>query len=155
MQIKVIWPGKTQNIFLRGLEDVYLKKIGRLAPCRRIQSKEAKGIPEKQSYKILHKEAAALERHIGNDYVICLTDKGKTMPSKDLASLFNRLETGPERFVSFIVGGFLGLDERILEKADMWLSLSPLTFSHELCRVMLLEQIYRSLSIIRGMNYAK
>ncbi|HHF52618.1 MAG TPA: 23S rRNA (pseudouridine(1915)-N(3))-methyltransferase RlmH, partial [Candidatus Aminicenantes bacterium] len=57
--------------------------------------------------------------------------------------------------ISFVVGGFLGLGSEILDRADFVLSLSSMTFSHELARIVLLEQIYRSLTIINGKNYAK
>jgi 23S rRNA (pseudouridine1915-N3)-methyltransferase len=59
------------------------------------------------------------------------------------------------RGTAFVVGGFAGLAGRIMEHADLTLSLSPMTFSHELCRVALVEQIYRALTIMKGKRYAK
>jgi 23S rRNA (pseudouridine1915-N3)-methyltransferase len=77
------------------------------------------------------------------------------MSSVELARFLKKLSASSARAITFVVGGFLGLEERILKKADMLLSLSQMTFSHELSRVMLLEQIYRSLMIIKGRQYAK
>ncbi len=59
------------------------------------------------------------------------------------------------RRLGFVVGGFLGLAERILRRADLRLALSKMTMSHELCRAVLLEQVYRSLTILQGRRYAK
>jgi len=59
------------------------------------------------------------------------------------------------RPTAFVVGGFAGLEAGVLERADLRLSLSRMTFSHELCRVALLEQIYRALTILKGKRYAK
>jgi 23S rRNA (pseudouridine1915-N3)-methyltransferase len=66
-----------------------------------------------------------------------------------------KISSSSARTITFVVGGFLGLEDRILKKADALLSFSQMTFSHELSRVMLLEQIYRSLMIIKGRQYAK
>jgi 23S rRNA (pseudouridine1915-N3)-methyltransferase len=155
MNIKVFWPGKTQNDHIRNLEALYIQKIKRLAKCQVIATKAARGIPEKHARRIKDIEASGLEKHIENDFVVCLSDKGKEVSSSDLAEFLDRLASGPERFVTFIVGGFLGLDDRIIKRANFNLSLSRMTFSHEMSRIMLLEQIYRSLSIIKGYKYAK
>jgi 23S rRNA (pseudouridine1915-N3)-methyltransferase len=67
----------------------------------------------------------------------------------------DRAAAGSARTVAFVVGGFLGLDPRVLDKAHARVSLSRMTFSHELCRIVLMEQIYRSISILKGRQYAK
>ena len=77
------------------------------------------------------------------------------MDSDQLAVFLDRTAMNQPHAITFVVGGFLGLADRLLHKADMQLSLSRLTFSHELTRVVLLEQIYRALTIIKGRNYAK
>ena len=77
------------------------------------------------------------------------------MSSEELAQLLKELAHSSTRKVAFVVGGFLGLDERLLKRADLKLSLSKMTFSHELCRVMLLEQVYRALCLRQGREYAK
>ena len=96
-----------------------------------------------------------LEKHFKNDYIICLFHESKEMSSAELARFLKKVSSSSARAVTFVVGGFLGLEERILKRADALLSLSRMTFSHELSRVMLLEQIYRFLMIIKGRQYAK
>jgi 23S rRNA (pseudouridine1915-N3)-methyltransferase len=155
MKLKILWPGRTKNKELRGLQDFYLARIQKLVPCQLIETPEARGLAEQFSQKILEKEARGLEKHFKDDYIVCLFDEGKEMTSGDLARFFERCSTGSVRAVTFVVGGFLGVAGRVLDKADLRLSLSKMTFSHELCRAMLLEQIYRGLSIMKGRRYAK
>jgi 23S rRNA (pseudouridine1915-N3)-methyltransferase len=155
VKIKVLWPGKTRNSDLRNLQDYYLRRINQIENCEIIETKDVKGISEKDGDRIKKLEAERLEKHFKDDYIICLFHKGKEMSSEELARFLERVSAGSARAVTFVVGGFLGLAERVLERADTHLSLSKMTFSHELSRVMVLEQIYRSLTIARGKQYAK
>jgi len=77
------------------------------------------------------------------------------MDSEEFARFLENLATRAVRVVTFFAGGLLGLKKRILQRTDFRFSLSKLTFSHKLARIMLLEQIFRSLSIIKGRKYAK
>lgn len=155
MMFKILWPGRTRNREVRSLEELYLRKINRLGRCELIETKTAKGIPERFGERIKKIEATELEKHIKDDYIICLFDKGKEMNSEEFARFLDRLTLSSTRVVTFIVGGFLGLNERIISRADFLLSLSRMTFSHELSRILLLEQLYRSLTIIKRRKYAK
>lgn len=154
MQLKVIWPGKTKDREWRALEEFYLGRIRRFQSCALIETKETKGLKDRQIEKIKDIEAKGLEKHIKDDYIICLSDKGAEMTSEDFARFLEKLAVSSQP-VTFVVGGFAGLAERILRRADFLLSLSRMTFSHELSRVVLLEQIYRALTIRKGMHYAK
>ena len=155
MRIRILWPGKTRNRDIKSLQEFYLGRISRLEKCEIIETKAARGIPEKFPQKIKKIEASELEKHFKNDYIICLFHEGKEMSSVELARFLKKISSGSARAVTFVVGGFLGLEEGILKRADTLLSLSRMTFSHELSRAMLLEQIYRSLMIIKGRQYAK
>lgn len=77
------------------------------------------------------------------------------MNSQQFAVFMDRTAMNQPHAISFVAGGFLGLADRILERADTLLSLSRMTLSHEMTRVVLLEQIYRALSILNGRSYAK
>jgi 23S rRNA (pseudouridine1915-N3)-methyltransferase len=155
MKLKILWPGRTKNKDLQGLQNFYMKRIQALASCQVIETPEARGLKERFSEKILDREARGLEKQFQDDYIVCLSDEGKEMTSRELARLFERCSLGSVRAMTFVVGGFLGVAKRILDRADLRLSLSKMTFSHELCRVMLLEQIYRAISIMKGSQYAK
>lgn len=155
MRLRFLWPGPTKNEDVRGLQDQYLRKIGRLATWELVETKGARGLSESAAAKILDIEARGLEKHLANDYIICLLDKGKEMNSEELAVFLDRVAGESARPIAFVAGGFLGLADRLLRKAQTRLSLSRMTLSHELCRVVLLEQVYRSLSIMKGRRYAK
>ena len=155
MKLKILWPGRTRNREIKNLQDDYIKKIGHLNRFELIETKEARGMDERYENKIMDREAQGLEKHFNNDYIICLSDKGKEMNSKEFARFLEKLASHSSRAVTFVVGGFLGLDKRIIQKADFLFSLSKMTFSHELIRLILLEQIYRSLTIMKGQRYAK
>jgi len=155
MRLKILWPGKTQNLNLFEVQSYYLLKINSMQKCEIIETQVAKGMHEKHAEKILEIEASGLEKYLKDDYIICLSDEGKEMNSLQFAQLLERKVMDHPYPVTFVVGGFLGLADRILKRANMLLSLSCMTFSHELTRVVLLEQIYRALSITKGRRYAK
>jgi 23S rRNA (pseudouridine1915-N3)-methyltransferase len=155
MKLRILWPGKTKNREIRNLQQHYLERLNHIVPCELVQTKEARGIEEKFSDKIKEIEAKGLEKHFKDDYIICLFDGGKEMSSPEFARYLKDLDSSSSSGISFVVGGFLGLSERILKRANFILSLSRMTFSHELARIMLLEQIYRALSLLRRRQYSK
>lgn len=155
MRLRFLWPGKTRNRELRILQDFYAERIRALADVEIFETREARGLPEKQADTIKALEAGGLEKHLEDAYIICLLDRGTEMTSQELARLIGGVERNSAKPLAFVVGGFLGLADRVLARADVRLSLSRMTFSHELSRIMLLEQVYRALTIHRGRHYAK
>ncbi|MGI6307619.1 MAG: 23S rRNA (pseudouridine(1915)-N(3))-methyltransferase RlmH [Dethiobacteria bacterium] len=106
--------------------------------------------------KALEEEAGELSRYIRDGaHVIVLAAEGREMTSEELAFYLERLLIEGKVKVDFIIGGPLGLDERIKKRANLCLSLSNLTFPHRMARLILLEQLYRSFKIIRGEPYHK
>lgn len=155
MKLKILWPGHTKNQDIKKIQLDFLKRINHMIKCELIETKEARGIDEKNEEKIKKIEAEGLEKHFGNDYIICLSDRGKEMNSVDFARFLEKLTFQAARTVTFVMGGFLGLEKGVVKRADYLLSLSQMTFSHELSRLVLLEQIYRSLTLLKGKHYAK
>ncbi len=150
-----MWPGKTKNRHLRALQEEFLNRLQLFCRARIVETAEARWVKESQPGRILETEARGLEKHLRDGYIICLSDKGKMMTSEELARLMEKQAMVSARKIMFLVGGFLGLSPEILKKADLQLSLSPLTFSHELARVVLLEQVYRAMNLIKGYSYPK
>lgn len=105
---------------------------------------------KKESEKILE----FLKKEVSpNTFVILLDEKGKDKSTIDLANIFEgKMNTGIDKIV-FIIGGAFGVDEKVFEKADLVLSLSKLTFPHQLVRLILIEQIYRCISILNNSKY--
>ena len=155
MEMKFVWPGRTRTPELRALLEFYLGRIRPISACRVVETREARGMDERDGAKIKALEADGLEKHLDNDYIICLVDDGREMTSAEFARFLDRHRTGASGKPAFVVGGFLGLAERILARADFRLSLSRMTLTHELARVVLVEQVYRALAISKGLQYAK
>ena len=155
MRLKFLWPGRTKSPELRGLLGFYEARIRPFASCEIVETRQARGIDESQAGRIKDLEAASFGKHLDGAYLICLDDRGKEMTSDEFARFLRARERESGRPAVFVVGGFLGLADAVLERADMRLSLSRMTFSHELARVLLLEQVYRALTIIGGRHYAK
>jgi 23S rRNA (pseudouridine1915-N3)-methyltransferase len=154
MKIKILWPGRTKNAAIRALEGFYLERIQALASCQVIATPAARGLEERFAKKIKEIEAKGLEKLFKDDYIVCLIDEGQEMSSKEFAAFLERAAAS-FKAVTFVAGGFLGLASSVLERANLRLSLSRMTLSHELCRAVLMEQLYRSLSIMKGRPYAK
>lgn len=155
MEMNLVWPGKTRNIWIQGLEDEYLTKIKRMGHCSIFTTRDTRGLKEKEKDRILSEEAEGLLKHLNQGYVVCLSDKGRAINSADFADFINKMQSGPYSCVSFVVGGHMGLADSVLQKANLCLSLSKMTFSHEMTRVMLLEQLYRAFGMVQGRKYAK
>jgi len=155
MKIRFLWPGKTRQASLRQVIADHVKRIGGLIPCEILETQEARGVAERFKDRILDIEAKGLEKHLKDDYIVCLSGDGREMTSEELAAWLGQRAACSERTITFVVGGFLGTHRRIMERADMRLSLSRMTFSHELSRVILAEQVYRAISIMKGRQYAK
>jgi 23S rRNA (pseudouridine1915-N3)-methyltransferase len=155
MRLKILWPGRTKSPAVRDLEAFYLGRIRDLAPCEIIVTEAARGLDERAGKKILEIEAKGLEKRLKDDYIVCLFDQGQEMNSQEFGRFMSEREASGVRTLAFLVGGFLGLSGRLIERAGLRLSLSRMTLSHELCRAVLLEQIYRGLSITKGRSYAK
>ena len=106
--------------------------------------------------QIKEKEAQRLMRHVREDaYVIALAIEGKQLDSVELAQKIDHLGIAGKSQIQFVIGGSLGLHKSLLKRADYKLSFSKMTFPHQLMRVILLEQIYRSYRIIAGEPYHK
>jgi len=155
MRIRVLWPGRTKSEAIRQLESFYLKRIASLIPCEIAETETVRGLGEKDAKKIMEIEARGLEKRLKDDYIVCLLDNGREMNSNEFARFIEARGVSGTRSLAFVAGGFLGLAPRIIERADLKLSLSRMTMSHELCRAFLLEQIYRGASLMKGRSYAK
>lgn len=99
-------------------------------------------------------EGARLIAAMGpTDIVVCLDEHGRNMTSRDFAGFIERLTENATRTPCFVIGGAFGLDKSVLQRAEHKLALGPMTFPHEMARVVLLEQLYRADAILRGAPY--
>lgn len=151
--MRFVWVGKTRDSRLRALEEDYLSRIGKVFPCDRIHARPSSdGSDARQRQREGEDIRARLST---GGYNIVWDEGGTLLDSRDFSALISSLADGSTREVNFVVGGHLGLDSTVLETADRRLSLSRMTFPHELCRVLVLEQVYRACSIRNRTPYHK
>ena len=159
MKITILCVGKIKEKFFRMAVDEYVKRLGRYCQLEIVETPDEKtpdGASPKEEEQIKEKEGERLLKNIKpSAYVIALAIEGKSRSSEELADKLERLGVSGNSHITFIIGGSLGLSENVLKRADMLLSFSRMTFPHQLMRVILLEQIYRSYRIIQGEPYHK
>ncbi len=151
--IKIVCVGKVKDKNLKNLIDDYASKISHYHRLEIIEVKdESIGNDEKG---VLSIEADRLLEKIRDDeYVILLDLRGSSIDSLGLADKLDKLFIRNPR-ITFVIGGSLGLDDRLRKRANESLKLSDLTFLHQMTRLILLEQIYRSFKILNHETYHK
>ena len=159
MQIDIVCVGKVKESFFRGALEEYKKRLGRYCKCSEIEVADEKtpdSASEEEVRQIKDKEGARLPSKLqDNAYVIALAIEGKSFTSEGFAAELERLAVGGTSHIQFVIGGSLGLSPQVLQRANLLLSFSKMTFPHQLMRVILLEQIYRSYRIQRNEPYHK
>ena len=150
MKISLLWIGKTKDGRLRALIDEYIKRLGHYG---RISSTELGDITRHSGDKKEKEAELLLSRVEGADYVVLLDEKGKKLNSKELAVFLEKQMISSVKRVIFIIAGAEGSAKALKERANLILSLSPLTFTHDMARLILAEQLYRAFTIIRGEKY--
>lgn len=156
IRIKIICLGKLKEKYWRDAEDEYLKRLQAFVKVEIVELKEESFDGKISAEIIKQKEAEKIKSvldKIKYAFVVVLDEHGKQFSSVDFSKhLFNLVNQGQGEFV-FIIGGPLGLDESILKIAKLKLSFSSFTFTHQMVRVFLLEQIYRAAMIESGRQY--
>ena len=154
-KIRIIVVGNTKASFLKEGEALYLKRLRRYTPTEWIEVKPEKITKGTLKEKLLASEGLSIRKKFHTrDHIIVLDVSGREYSSEALSSRIERLswEGNP---LCFVIGGPLGISKEILRKADETLSLSKLTLTHEMSRMLLLEQLYRAFTIMKGEKYHK
>ena len=159
MRITLITVGKIKEKYLRDAIAEYSKRLSRYCKLEIIEVADEK-TPDQASEaveeNIRNKEGERILKHIRDDmYVITLEIGGKMLSSEEFADKINSLGLQGKSSIAFVIGGSIGLGKEVLRRSDYALSFSKMTFPHQLMRVILLEQVYRSYRIITGEPYHK
>ena len=150
MKFRFVWIGKTKDKNWKALQDDYLRRLSHFVKCevaevRESARHEGPEIEGKRILDVLNQKA----------FVVLLDVSGRKVSSPDLAKEMEGWQLRGLKEVSFVIGGAEGVSSAVGENADYSLSLSFLTFTHEMARVVLLEQLYRAFTIIKGFPYQK
>jgi len=146
MRLRFIWVGKTKDKHWRALQDEYLQRLSHFVRCEIVEIRD--GDKKTEGERILEK--------LNQNTFACVLDvTGQCLSSTDLAKKFENWQNKGTKEISFIIGGADGTSSEVAERADLRLSLSFLTFTHEMARVVLLEQLYRACTILKGFPYQR
>jgi 23S rRNA (pseudouridine1915-N3)-methyltransferase len=146
MKFKFVWVGKTRNAHYRALQEDYLQRLSHFVKCDVVEVRDEG--KENDGKRILEK--------LNQTPFVCLLDvAGKGLKSEQMAELVGKWQDSGLKEVAFVIGGADGVSPEVAKRADIRLSLSFLTFTHEMARVVMLEQLYRSFTIIKGFPYQK
>ena len=153
MRLRLIWMGKTRDAHLRALNEEYLKRLTRFVRCEIVELRESKASSSKVG---IEKDSKRISDALRDGALTVLLDpSGVQWTSHELAEQVQRWSNEGTGEVSFVIGGPLGVSPELAGAADKRWSLSKLTLTHEMSRVLLLEQLYRAYTIIHGLPYQK
>jgi len=154
LKITLLWVGKTRNVHLKSLIEDYWKRLEHfcelsLREVQPVKSETAKG-------RLVTLEGEKLLARVdSSDHLVLLDSSAKSLTTEMFAAWLCKHRDQSTRNLVFVIGGHEGLSEALKRRADFSISLSPLTFTHEMARCLLLEQIYRAFSVIQGFPYHK
>ena len=154
MKIKLIVIGKTKSEFLLDGENEYQKRLKHYCKFSELIIPDIKNGGKLSKKELKVKEGNLILGSIkNNDYVILLDDKGLTLSSIGFAEFLNKKMVSSSHELIFVVGGAFGFSESVYKRANTKLSLSKMTFSHQMVRMIFKEQIYRAFTILKGEKY--
>ena len=157
--VTVVCVGNLKEGYWKGAAAGYQKRLGAFCKLLVVEIEEER-LPQKPSLAQIaagmkEEGRRILSRIPAGSFVIALCIEGKPQSSEELAGLLEQVAIGGKSDISFVIGGSFGLSQEVKERADQSLSMSRMTFPHQLARVMLLEQIYRGYQILNGGKYHK
>ncbi|NLM93876.1 MAG: 23S rRNA (pseudouridine(1915)-N(3))-methyltransferase RlmH [Bacteroidales bacterium] len=154
MRITVLALGKTEEPYLReGIEN-YLKRLAHYTHIEFIEYQLPRKHQSLPPALLKQKEAEAILAHMGKaDFSVVLDERGKTFTSVAFAQFLQQRLNQSVKNLLFVIGGAWGFDEAVYQKANMQLSLSAMTFSHQMIRLFFTEQLYRAFTILRNESY--
>ena len=159
LAIKLICVGKMREKFYIDAFEEYRKRLGAYCRLECVELAEQRLLERPSAGEIaaaLEREGAEIAKNIPPDaYTVALCVEGQERSSEDLSRLLTERELSGKPKLCFLIGGSVGLHSALKERADLKLSMSPMTFPHHLARIMLLEQIYRAFQISGGSKYHK
>lgn len=147
MKLRFIWIGKTRNKNWLALQEEYLRRLLHFVKVEVLELRE--------SNDKFQESKQIIENLNQKNFVVLLDEKGKMLSSVELARQIEKWQVSGTKEITFVIGGAEGVTSEVAQRANFSLSLSILTFTHEMARVILLEQLYRAYTIMKGYPYQK
>lgn len=154
MKTRFIVTGKTEESYLREGIQEYRQRIQRYIPFDILEIPALRNASSMPAATQMQKESDAIRRHLlPGECLVLLDERGKEMTSAEFAAFVNKQFTSGYKGLAFVIGGPFGFDPALKKDATHLLSLSRMTFSHQMVRLFFTEQLYRALTILRGESY--
>lgn len=155
MKIALYIIGKTTAAYLREGIDIYTQRLGHYVPFEVRQLPDVKGTKGMSESVQKAKEGEMVLQQVNrSDYVVLLDEHGREMTSREFATFIDkRMAAASAGNIIFVIGGPYGFSEEMYARADTLVSFSKMTFSHEMIRLLFVEQLYRAMTILRGEPY--
>jgi 23S rRNA (pseudouridine1915-N3)-methyltransferase len=154
MKIALLQNGKTTDKHIAEAADLYTRRIKKYSVFDTITLSDVKNTRSMSVEEQKMKEGKKIIQAVSiNDYVILLDERGKELRTIEFSGWFEKILILPKKRVVFVIGGPWGFSDEVLGRADFKMSLSKMTFSHQMVRILFLEQLYRVFTIIKGEPY--
>lgn len=154
MQIKLVWIGKTKSSSIRSLLSDYLKRVHHMSSCEIVEARDLSKRKHLRGAELVEAEGKELLKHVpDSSRLVVLDETGTQYTSRDFARWLESEQNSGTRMITFLIGGPEGLSRTAASQAHLILSMGKMTWTHEICRVLLLEQIYRAMCILRKIPY--
>lgn len=156
MKITILNVGRVRQSFVREGEEEYIKRL-RGTPCAVNLLELGLEVPDSMGAKeVMEREGGEVVKKLdGYDFIVVLDERGKEISSQAFSQFVDKRMQAGTRSLVFVIGGAFGFSEKVRQRADYVLSLSQLTLPHQLTRLVLVEQIYRAHTLLRGISYHK
>ena len=154
MKITIIWTGDTSEKYLQTGISEYIKRLKHYTKLEIVELNYLKNAKSLSEAEIKNRESEqTIQKLTPSDYVVILDEGGEEMKSMKFASFVQKHSVNGTRNLVFIIGGAYGFSNELYAKAQYKMSLSQMTFSHQMIRLIFLEQLYRAYTIIKGEPY--
>lgn len=154
MKIQLISIGKTDDKYLLEGIEIYAKRLKHYAQFNFVQIPDLKNVKNLSNAEQCVKEGEVILKNISaQDFVVLLDERGEMYSSVEFAGFFEKLAVQGRSQITFVIGGPFGFSKSVYDRADKKISLSKMTFSHQMIRLFFVEQIYRAHTIIKGESY--
>ena len=159
MKVTVVAVGKLKEKYLKEGISEYSKRLSRFCELQIVEVEDEQApenLSEAQGIQVKKREAERIIKKVKEGSALVVLDlKGKKLNSEGFADKLNSFFISGKSHITFVIGGSLGLDDELVQKADFRLCLSDMTFPHQLARLILLEQVFRVFKIMSGETYHK
>jgi 23S rRNA (pseudouridine1915-N3)-methyltransferase len=153
MKLRVVWIGKTRSRELSALIDDFLERLRRFVSADITELRDPRTGNDKR--QLAAEEQRLLAALDADDRVVVLDADGQSWSSQQLANFVGKHLGSDPRRLTFVIGGYGGMTEKVKARAERKWSLSPLTFTHEMTRLLVVEQLYRAMCILKNHPYSK